>query len=325
MTGLFYANDKNKSSFERTLMSKNYRDVETNSFSLFGNISYTFIKKITLGFGLRYDLVHQQLDYSLKNYILNRIIIDFDSKKITHSLSPKFTFDYRVHPTSLIYVSVARGVKNGMFQQNPVSIKTAFVKPEYAWTYEGGLKTSFYNNRIFFNINGFYTQMTDVQVMYFIGMKMARKNSGKAHSAGTELEFIAKPVRGLDVSLTAAYLFSEFTKHETKTYSGNKLPFAPLYQVGLWLQYTSPIGIYVGFGLNANGKTYFGDANKFSQKDYVTMKGKLGYMSNHFSIDLWMENIANQKYWAYLANFNHQTGGFPGSPRTFGMSVSGYF
>lgn len=325
MTGIFYANDKNKISNDYTLMKKIDRAVETNSFSWFGNIAYTFIKKITLGFGLRYDLNHKQLDYSQRDHILKAIVADFKRKKMTHSVSPKFTFDYKVHPTSLLYVSVARGVKNGMFAGEPTKAETAFLSPEYTWTYEGGLKTNFYNNRIFFNINGFYTQMTNVQVFYFVGNVHTYKNGGRAHSAGTELEFIARPVQGLDISLTAGYLFSAFTKHEVKANDGNALPFAPVYQVGLWLQYTSPIGIYAGFGLNANGKTYYDDANKFSQKDYLTMKGKIGYISNHFSVDLWMENIANQKYWAYLVDFQGKIGGIPGSPRTFGMSVSGYF
>lgn len=325
LVGAFYGNGKNQMPMEYTFMSNFNRDVNTNAFALFGNIAYTFIKKITLGFGLRYDLEHNQLDYDKKDHILNSTVADFKRTETTHTVSPKFTIDYRVHPTSLLYVSVARGVKNGMFGNEPTKAETAFVKPEFTWTYEGGLKTNFYNNRIFFNINGFYSQMTNVQLFYFVGNVHTYKNGGKAHSAGTELEFMARPVQGLDISLTAGYLFSAFTKHEVKANDGNVLPFAPVYQVGLWLQYMSPIGIYAGFGLNANGKTYYDDANKYSQKDYLTIKGKVGYMSNHFSIDFWMENMANQKYWAYLVNFGGQTGGIPGSPRTFGMSVSGYF
>lgn len=86
--------------------------------------------------------------------------------------TPRFSVDYQLTDDSLVYGSIARGAKTGGF--NPSAIQdpadpdrfadNLTFDPEFNWTFEVGLKSQFFDNRLALNAAFFYTDWTGLQL-----------------------------------------------------------------------------------------------------------------------------------------------------------------
>jgi iron complex outermembrane receptor protein len=87
------------------------------------------------------------------------------------ALTGRANIAWQVTDNVLGYASFARGAKSGginmsglpLNDQNLPALGTAVVKPEQNTAYEIGLKTRLFDNRLIFNIDGYYTRVTDFQ------------------------------------------------------------------------------------------------------------------------------------------------------------------
>ena len=256
IAGVFYLNSNSKSDCNMPADSgmfaapytpngtyvydKTDSEVKGNSASVFGQADYTFFERLTLTAGMRYDYDRKEIDFYRNKY--GTVSGDFEDSKSWHVFSPRVSVDFRLHESVMTYVSAASGYKAGGY--SPVGSNTsdtASFDPEYSWTFEGGFKTNWWNNRIIANIAGFYSMIDDVQIMIYDPATSLPiyQNAAKAHNAGLEIETIARPVKGLEIMASFGYLFSEFREHEVESTEGNRVPFAPEYQAGVALQYVS--------------------------------------------------------------------------------------
>ncbi|RYE75025.1 MAG: TonB-dependent receptor, partial [Oxalobacteraceae bacterium] len=87
------------------------------------------------------------------------------------ALTGRANVSWQATDNVLAYASYARGEKSGginmsglpLNDQNLPAIGTAVVRPEKNTAYEVGLKTRLFDNRLTFNIDAFYTRVTDFQ------------------------------------------------------------------------------------------------------------------------------------------------------------------
>jgi iron complex outermembrane receptor protein len=96
------------------------------------------------------------------------------------------------------------------------------VDPEKLLTYEAGIKSQWFDNRLRFNVDGFYSDYTDQVINTFRssatgGVQSTLQNAGKSRFYGVELEATVIPLRGLELNASWAYLdakFKEFLEQE---------------------------------------------------------------------------------------------------------------
>ena len=69
----------------------------------------------------------------------------------------------------LAYVSATRGFKSGGFNPSSTAPGRGYA-PEWAWSYEGGLKGTLLGNRSRFAVSGFLMDYTNLQVQTPIGI-----------------------------------------------------------------------------------------------------------------------------------------------------------
>jgi iron complex outermembrane receptor protein len=124
------------------------------------------------------------------------------------------------------YASFARGYKSGGINMsglpldtanNPV-LSTAVVKPERNTTYEVGVKTQLLDNRVIFNLTGYYTkvhnfQATIVDSSQTVALRGYLSNIPEVTVKGVEADAIVRPVEGLAVRGTLAYAHGEYTDY----------------------------------------------------------------------------------------------------------------
>ncbi|MDX2224135.1 MAG: TonB-dependent receptor [Rhodospirillaceae bacterium] len=202
--------------------SNSFIDVSTESYSVFGQAEYAITSQFRLTGGLRWtrDEKDWQFDFRLLFAPVppDRVVDELRFEAWT----PKFGLDYQVDTSGivdslLLYTTAARGFKSGGF--NGINIFDASVArsnygPETNWTYELGVKSEFFGNRLRFNTNYFYNRIDDLTLNALVTVNgnptFPVQNAGKATIQGLELEASAILVEDLNAFVTATFLDGAF-------------------------------------------------------------------------------------------------------------------
>ena len=102
--------------------------------------------------------------------------------------TPKFGVEMRARENVMAYASATRGFKSGGFNAFSPEAGRGFA-PEWAWSYEGGLKAVAGGGRARLNVAAFWTNYTDLQVQVGIRPGVVDiSNAAAATIRGVELE-----------------------------------------------------------------------------------------------------------------------------------------
>ena len=309
-----------------TIKNPYYTKLDTRTYAAFCQAGYTVFNNLTLTAGLRYDQDEKEMDY---NHIG---VTQYEASETWDAWSPKFVLDYRWNPSLLTYISVAKGYKAGGFA--PIYLDTAEqakFDPEYVWSYEAGLKSDWLDKRLILNASVFYNKAKDLQVLRVnpATFQIDYRNAAKATLQGLEVEFLARPLKGLDIMTSFGLLDTEFDDNinveANEDYTGNHVPLSPRYTASLVAQYRSPWGICVRGDASWAGDTYYDEKNTHKQDAYCTVNSKIGYEKEHFDIYLFVNNIFDKEYWTFLfsdAMDPTKEAGSISNPRTLGIMAT---
>ena len=316
-------------------------DNPTSGFAVYhqSTLNNLLIKGLSVILGIRYDF--EKTDNTLIRTTINKdqlpVVVPSDKAKTSFSqIIPKGSVQYAFKSASLAYFSVAKGYKTGGFNTTADDEKDLTFKPEYSWCYDLGIKQSLLNNLINYDLALFYINWDDQQISQTkpTGQGFLLRNAGKSVSKGIEFSAQINPIQNLDFQLSYGYTdakYIQYKESETTNYDGNYLPMVPQNTVAFGADYTINTsflaldnivlhGQYVG-----TGKLYWNDANDITQPYYGVFNGKISFVKNHFSVDLWAKNIGNTAYIAYY--FTSMGGNYvqKGKPFTFGANLNYQF
>ena len=117
------------------------------------------------------------------------------------------------------------------------------------------------------------------------------------------------------------------------SYKDNKIPFVPEHTMSALADYTFPISgtglrtITVGANAYAQGKTYWDEANTFSQKLYCILGAHADADFGFINVSLWARNLTDTNYNTF-ASFNNATGKYfaqRGNPFQIGVDLKFHF
>jgi outer membrane receptor protein involved in Fe transport len=138
----------------------------------------------------------------------------------------------------LVYSSYTTAEKDGAI--NLGSIQPAPVKPETVRSFEVGEKASFLDRRLQVNSAVFDSDYDDLQISHVFNTSVILANAPRANIKGAEIEIVALPLQGLQLSFNGGYLDAKFKQFS----NGRVLPGAatgPLINLaGHDLPYVSP-------------------------------------------------------------------------------------
>jgi iron complex outermembrane receptor protein len=206
--------------------------LETDSYSLFGQVEFDFAKDLTLIAGAR--IVKEEKDYVFSQ----NIYFNSDSRKVhqgpSFRIGPTFPggvptaftdktsdtlwagklqIDWHANEDVLLYAGVSRGVKAGSFNAQlagglPVPESAIPYKEEVLWSYEGGFKSTWFGGTTRINGSVFYYDYKDYQAFLFTGVGGVVINAD-ATNIGVELELQTSPIDGLDIMLNGSLFDAE--------------------------------------------------------------------------------------------------------------------
>jgi iron complex outermembrane receptor protein len=122
----------------------------------------------------------------------------------------------------LLYAKLDRGFKSGGFRSG----QRGTYLPEKIWAYAAGSKSEFFDARLQLNLEGFFYNYQDMQLVVVDGTTVRTENAD-TRMYGWDLEARAYPLEGLDLGVIVSFLKTEILEYLTldpadlATYNGN--------------------------------------------------------------------------------------------------------
>jgi len=217
-----------------------------------------------------------------------------------NSLSPKLGIVYQIVKDQ---VSVFGNYMNGFQNLAPVTQpggEQLILDPLYANQYEGGIKAEMFNKKLSATVS--YYKITNDNAL-IRQADLTYQQDGKQVSKGVEIEFLANPLPGLDI--TAGYAYNDNrivkTSEANKAIEGNKAQDAPEDVVNFWASYKFQNvlkGLGIGVGANYVDKSYMATTNTFYIPSYTIYNQTIFYEQSNWRVGLKINNLSNKKYWS---------------------------
>ncbi|WP_084813641.1 TonB-dependent receptor [Desulfogranum japonicum] len=269
------------------------RDIDGNTYAVFTNLTYPLSQQFSLVGGLRYESTEKEL----QDHVSTKQADDS-----WDAITPKLALEYRPVPETMTYLSVSKGYRSGGFNFQATDSAYYTFDEEQLWSYELGVKNTFFNNRLIANASVYLMDISDMQVSENISaISSYVTNAGKATGKGVELELMAKLTSGLSVTAGLGYTDIEFDdfKDVSGDYEGNTTTYSPEYTFNIGGQYRWENGFYARADLIGYGEMYFDKANKYKRDPYQIVNAKIGYETEHFDLYLYGKNILDEEYDSY--------------------------
>jgi len=340
-----------------------YATQKSYSYAVFGQFDYKILPALTLTLGGRYSWEKKRLVYDRTSQyqvgeidVLGPVIVTPTIRERIDdgAVNYRVALNYQVAPTVSLYASTATGYKsggfNGGFLDNDPAVarrQAQPVRPEHVTSYEIGLKSTWLDRKILFNIAAFYNRYKDQQVFTLIPALNAGDppinvldNAPKSHTEGIEATLGISPVRGLTITENLGLLRTRLDQYSVvlaqgaPDYSGNRLPLAPEVSSSTVVQYGFDVpGGKVSLlgGADYKSKVFFDTANQplITQPGYWLFNARAAYRYNlprgAIEFAVFGRNLADKKY---LVGSSDLSGFFglvtdnPGRPREIGAEIN---
>jgi iron complex outermembrane recepter protein len=207
----------------------------------FANASFDFTDRFNLGAGIRFSRNEQSFEQILSGLLAGGhtdLPGHSDENVFDYMVSPKF----RLGKDQLLYARIATGYQPGgpniAVPGVPPSVKSSTVT-----SYEGGLKSEFFDHRLLFDIAGYHISWEDIQVGIVVNGLGALVNAGKAETNGVELTTGFEPIKNLRFSINGAYTDATLSNNAPSLggRAGDRLPNVPVYSASAMVDYYFPL------------------------------------------------------------------------------------
>jgi iron complex outermembrane receptor protein len=262
----------------------------------------------------------------------------------TKRVDPKVALQYQWTPDVMTYVQYATGFKGGGINPHPVyASQVVPFKAETLASFEVGVKTQWFDNRVRVNGAIFDSNYRDLQITV-IGAAGADiiQNAGKVRIMGAEGEAQAEPIRKLVFNAAFGYLYY----HTIELGSAANVPGGPTLDTAPPYIPTWKFNLGAQYGINISGigeltprldwtyqtKVFNDPSNNplAEQPAYGLLAARLTWdtLLKGWQAALEIQNALNKVYYINkyddLASFN-LVDGQPGMPRTAFVSVKKCF
>jgi iron complex outermembrane recepter protein len=316
-------------------------NLETNSYSVFGNVTYRVTDRLTLTGGLRYTYETESVHFDQKGGpILPNITVD--DRRSDTAISATGSINYKPIDTINTYFTYSRGFKPGGFNADAVSNPNLAFKPEYISSYEVGAKLIVPSSKLAANIALFAYDYTDMQRNQRVVTSNAPggnaivivTNAAAASARGGEFEITYDPIENLRLNASYGYAaarFDSFISSAGVDLSGRSLTGAPKWNANVGANYRFAVaGIGQGFAdvlYTYRAKRVLGvdETNGQTYGSYGLWNAQLGLTSSNdrWRATLFGTNIFNKLYVNSAGSnavFGTPTISY-GEPRTFGVRL----
>ena len=314
--------------------------------AVFADFTYHFTTAFDLALGGRYSHTDQSSNVQLACCVLYGPGVSFPAietseHSTTWSVAPRF----HLSQDSMLYARYSTGYRpGGPNLPTPTLPNPPPLAPDSTRNYELGFKSDLLNHRFSFDIAVFDIDWKDVQILSIVntpaGPVGINGNSGSARNVGVEWNFSWQPVNGLTLGLLGSYVDAKITEDAPGlgAFNGDKLPYVPDLTATLnatynWHAFGNFTG-FVGGSWNYVGNAYTNFATGAATESHAKMPSydllrlNLGFENDHYSFELYGENVGNSRgITDYANNGGVNQRGLANflQPRTIGVQLGAKF
>lgn len=296
----------------------------TESWAVFGEISYFLTDDLEVGAGIRYF----EDDQTAKDLLAKTSdSVDFDA------VSPRFFVTYSVNENMKVYANIGKGFRSGGLVGG---VGVQAFEPDYVWSYDVGAKLTAFDGRLSADVSIFYSDYEDTQVdsVQFVNGNLSQftANVGNAEIQGVDWELVLQATDNLSLGFGGEYIDTEFVEINALAAShavGDPIDFIADYHYNLWTRYDFnwPDDFaegYVRLDYSRQGESRYG--NRTLCPCYESFSGTIdmfnaviGWQRNAWSVELFAENIFNDR--GYIDAESIEQISARARPRTVGLQV----
>jgi iron complex outermembrane receptor protein len=335
--------------------------------SVFAHLNYKITSSLGLELGARYS--HETRSYTFYRYEPSLVglvpaglfptnhgnyLAGFAPPLPTGHVSisrvdPKIGLSYQWSPEVMTYAQYSTGYKSGGFNPRPLTrTQVTSFGPETVKAYEVGLKSEWLEHRLRVDVAAFVSDYSALQLPVATldpgtGFPAFLTESvGSARIKGVELEWLARPVRGLDIDSSVGYLHYRAINLGGAAYDSVANPagptladvpaLTPTWKGTFGAQYAIELG---GVGSLTPRVDYTYQSKVFNdpQDELISMQPGYGILNARLTWDspqrgwqasLFIANVTDKMYYVternQLATYD-EVDGQPGRPREFLFTV----
>jgi iron complex outermembrane recepter protein len=337
---------------------------ETESYAAFGQGTWHITEQWSLTAGLR-DTQEEKTSHIERNPPIGSPGIDLvlpayssgDLKISNNNVSALGSLSFQLDPNLLGYASAARGAKAGGINESVpaghLGTSSLYVAPEKANDYELGVKSTWFGQKLLFNVNLFWTDVENYQAAQLEQSSpgvfvQTITNIGGVRTRGVEVEFATKPLDWLSFDLNASYNDAVYTSYANAPCSiestlagevicnltGEQVVGAPRWVLNPDLNLSHDLGggitgyAFAGYSWRSSfygtaDNSEYGVVNSFGLLNVrVGLRGDLG-PAVKWDLSAWANNALDKRY--LTGGVTGPTFGayslFPGEPRFWGATA----
>ncbi|MCI2260620.1 TonB-dependent receptor [Xanthomonas indica] len=306
------------------------------SWAGFGQLTYKVTDALTLTAGVRQTRDSKETKL-LKTADTAAGVVTYKGRRDVRLADTQPSWDlsamYAINPNVNVYAKVARGFRGPTIQGRSAVFNSDFTTAdsETILSWEAGIKSNLFDNRLRLNVTGFTYTVDDIQLNgNDANGNGVLFNADKAKAYGMEADLDWRPIPNLSLTAGLSLLHSEI--QDKRVYAqvcglngvvvctvkdptirignntfaqidGNPLPNAPKYNVNLAARYDIPVNdggaFFVATDWNKQGYTSFVlyDSTEFTSNGNFEGGLKLGYTGDYgaWEVAAFARNITNEK------------------------------
>ena len=321
-------------------------NLQTDSYSIFGQVDYALSDTLTLVAGLRLTQEDKSFEGTV-DFFLNEDDRKIETETFLFSIdqltadndeflwSGKLQLEFSPNDDALYYFGINRGVKAGSFNA-PLFGGFSPYDEEILYSFEAGTKLTLMEGRARLDASIYYYDYNDYQSFSFRNNSSTVTNEDATYK-GIDVEFFANPIDPLDIQLGVSYIDAKVKDLQitTEIFKDTAPPFTPEWQVSGLARYNwSAFGGNLAAQVNGSWKSeYYFSAKNFTAHLYDaswTMDARLTWSDaeNRWNVVGFVDNFTDEIQ--PLIGFD--VSGFYGTsqisytrPRTYGVQLRRFF
>ena len=324
-----------------------FHNNRNENYGIFGSVDYE-IGDLTLRGGVRYS--HDDKDDRVSGYSPN--LFGYQLPVQARADASAVTWDasatYAVTPEVNLYARAATGYQGPAIQDRVTfGSRQTVAGKQTTISGEGGIKGSTFDRKLNFALDGYWYRTDDLQLTAVGGTSNSARllNADHAIGYGAEAEIEARPFRGLAITASGSYNFTEIRDPNirvgvcgggctmldpndgvTASIDGNRLPQAPRWVANWTVRYGVPVGdgeiyAFTDWAYRGEINYFLYEAAEFRGRPQLEGGLKVAYrMPQGIEVGAFARNITNQYRAISAIDFNNLTG-MISEPRIIGGEV----
>mgnify|MGYP003381392939 CR=1 FL=1 len=314
--------------------------IDNTSWALFTEVNLHLTEKLALALGVRYTEEERKQEHTVTDLLSGFVFLDtynqtfggypqyYPTKIDENDTSPRVSLSYQWNDDIMTFATYAKGYKSGGFNaRSNTPLQWGPYGSMDVDSYELGVKSMWWDDRVRVNITGFYEELNDMQAQVNAvdpgntqaGYSTVIQNAASATVSGFEAEVITQLTENLNLNIGYGYTdaeYDEFNSFDLNTgvisniADDRAFEFTPDDNYHVSLSYRFPQFFKVG-QLNARldwagqGKIHvtpkISGNEDLTQGSYDVINARLAYEEiavgdGTLAFTAWGRNLANEHY-----------------------------